>query len=113
MKTQSLALMALTATFFLISCKKEHSQAQLNFTNNTAEGIANASGDYILTCHISSAVRLDRVTLAKEWSTKPFLVDDSTANINNEYYFSYLVIVITFNICYTIDVYVQADCYII
>ena len=108
MKTQSLALMALTATFFLISCKKEHSQAQLSFTNNTAEGIANARGDYTLTGHISSAVRLDRVTLAKEWSTKPFLVDDATAKNKNDYDFSYLVTGITSNTCVTIDVYDQA-----
>jgi|SRR5438045_9711430 len=107
MKTKSLALMALTATFFLISCKKEHSEPQLTFTNNIAEGTTNASGEYTITGHISSMVRLDKVTLTKELATKPFLVDDATAKNKTDYDFSYLVTGITVNTCIIIDVYDQ------
>ena len=107
MKTKSLALMAFTAIFFFISCKKEHSEPQLTFTNNIAEGTANASGEYTITGHISSAVRLDKVTLTKELSTKPFILDDATPKNKNEYDFSYLVTGITANTCIVIDVYDQ------
>jgi len=107
MKTKSLALMAFTAIFFFISCKKEHSEPQLTFTNNIAEGTANASGEYTLTGHISSIVRLDKVTLTKEGQTTPFLVDETTAKNKNEYDFSYLVTGITANTYIIIDVFDQ------
>jgi len=107
MKTKSLALVAITAIVFVISCKKERSEPQLTFTNNKAEGTA-AAGEYTITGHISSAVRLDRVTVTKAWSTKPFLVDDATAKNKNDYDFSYLVKGITVNTCVVIDVYDQA-----
>lgn len=107
MKTKPLALMALTAMFFFVSCKKEHSGPQITFTNSIAEGTVNAGGEYTITGHISSTVRLDRVTLSKGWATKPFLVDDATAKNKNDYDFSYLVTGITANTCIVIDVYDQ------
>ncbi len=107
MKTKSFLLMALTAMFFFISCKKEGSNPQLTFTSNIVEGTANASGEYTITGHISSAVRLDKVVLTKEGKSTPFLVDESTAKNKNEYDFSYLVTGITANTYIIIDVFDQ------
>ena len=108
MKTRSFILMAFTAILFFVSCKKESSIPQLAFTNNVAEGSANASGEYQITGHISSSVRLEKVVLIKEGQADPFLVDESTAKNKNEYDFSYLVTGITANTNIIIDVYDQA-----
>lgn len=105
MKTKSVLLMALITTLYFVSCKKESSSPQLTFTQ--AEGIANSSGEYTITGHISSVVRLDKVTLLKEGQTSFFLVDESTAKNKNEYDFSYLVTGITANTYIIIDVYNQ------
>lgn len=107
MKTKSFLLIALTAMFFAVSCKKENNVPQLSFTNNVAEGTINASGEYTITGHISSPVRIEKVTLTKEGQTTPFLVDESTAKNKNEYDFSYLVTGITANSYIIIDVYDQ------
>jgi hypothetical protein len=72
MKTKSVLLMALMAIFFFVSCKKESNNPQLIF--NVIEGTANASGEYTITGHISSAVRLDKVVLTKESQPTPFLL---------------------------------------
>ena len=107
MKTKSFLLMALTAIFFVVSCKKESTAPQLSFANNVTEGTANASGEYTITGHISSAVRLEKVLLTKEGQSTAFLVDESTAKNKNEYDFSYLVTGITANTYIVIDVYDQ------
>ncbi len=110
MKTKSFLLMAITAMFFFISCKKESITSQLPqlaFTNNIAEGTA-ANGEYTITGHISSTVRLDKVLLTQEGQTIPFLVDESTAKNKIEYDFSYLVTEITANTYIIIDVLDQA-----
>ena len=107
MKTKSFFLMALTAMFFLVSCKKEVTNPQLTFTNNIVEGTANASGEYTITGHISSAVQLTKVVLTKEGQSTPFLVDESTAKNKNEYDFSYLVTGITVNTYIIIDAFDQ------
>jgi hypothetical protein len=99
--------MALTAMFFFVSCKKETATPQLTFTSNITESTANAAGEYTITGHISSAVRLDKVVLTKEGQTTAFLVDESTAKNKNEYDFSYLVTGITANAYIIIDVYDQ------
>ena len=104
MKTKSVLLMALTALLFLVSCKKE-SSPKLTFT--VAEGTANANGEYTITGHISSVVRLQKVTLTKEGQTAFFMVDESTAKNKNEYDFSYLITGITSNTYIIIDVYDQ------
>ena len=96
--------MALTAMLFFVSCKKESTNPQLTFTNNAVEGTVNANGEYSITGHISSTVRLDKVVLSKEGQTTPFLVDESTAKNKNEYDFSYLVTGITANTYIIIDV---------
>ena len=108
MKMKSFLVMALTAAFFFVSCKKEGTNPQLTFTNNIVEGTANAGGEYTITGHISSAVRIDKVVLTKEGQTTPFLVDESTAKNKNEYDFSYLVTGITANTYIIIDVYDQS-----
>ena len=105
MKTKSILLMALMATLYFVSCKKEASNPQLTFTQT--EGTANSSGEYTITGHISSVVRLDKVTLIKEGQSSFFLVDESTAKNKNEYDFSYLITGITANTYIIIDVYNQ------
>lgn len=108
MKAQSIILLALTAMFFFISCKKgDTAIPQLTFTNNIAEGTAGANGEYIITGHISSTVRLDKVILTKEGQTTPFLIDESTAKNKNEYDFTYLITGITVNTYIIIDAYDQ------
>ncbi len=107
MKTKSFVLMAFVAMFFIVSCKKESSNTQLTFTNNVAEGKANSSGEYTITGHISSAVRLEKVVLTKEGQTTSYLVDESTAKNKNEYDFSYLVTGISVNTYIIIDAFDQ------
>lgn len=107
MKTKSFLLMALTAMFFVVSCKKESTIPHLSFANNVGEGTANARGEYTITGHIKSVVRLEKVILTKEGQTTAFLVDESTAKNKNEYNFSYLVTGITTNTYIIIDVYDQ------
>ena len=104
MKTKSVLLMALSAMLFFVSCKKD-SNPQLTFT--VTEGNANASGEYNITGHISSAVRLDKVILTKEGQATPFFIDESTAKNKNEYDFAYLVTGITANTYIVIDAYDQ------
>jgi hypothetical protein len=108
MKTKISLLMALTAIFFFVSCKKDtDSKPQLTFTSNVAEGTANAGGEYTITGHISSVTRLDKVVLTKEGQSAPFLADESTAKNKNEYDFSYLVTGVTANTYIILDVYDQ------
>jgi hypothetical protein len=105
MKTKSVLLLALTAIFFFLSCKKEKSNPQLTFS--VTEGTANVNGEYTITGHISSVVRLDKVIVTKEGQNAPFLIDESTAKNKNDYDFSYLVTGITANTYIVIDVYDQ------
>ena len=102
---KTIALLSFLA-FFFVSCKKEAAKPQLTFTNNIAEGTA-ANGEYSITGHISSAVRIDSVTLTKEGQTTPFLIDATTAKNKNEYDFSYLVTGITASTNIIIDVFDQ------
>lgn len=108
MKTKYSLLMALIAMIFAVSCKKEGSIPQFSFTNNVAEATANASGEYTITGHINSEVRLEKVILTREGQTSAFLVDESTAKNKTEYDFSYLVTGITTNTYIIIDVYDQS-----
>ena len=107
MKTKIFFFAAFAALLFFVSCKKESTKPQLTFTGNITEVTANASGEYNITGHISSPVRLDKVTLTKEGETTPFLIDESTAKNKNEYDFNYLVTGITANIYIIINVYDQ------
>ena len=109
MKTKSIFLMALTALIFFASCKKDDAAIpQLTFTNNVAEGTADANGQYTITGHISSTVRLDKVLLTKEGQTTAFIIDDTTAKNKNEYNFSYLITGIAANTYIIIDIYDQS-----
>lgn len=107
MKTKSLLLMALSAILFFASCKKASISPQLSFSNNMAEGTANNAGEFTITGHISSVVRLDKVMLTIEGQSTPFLTDESTAKNKNEYDYSYLVTGITANTYIILDVYNQ------
>ena len=107
MKIISFFVIAFSATFFFVACKKDSTNPQLTFTNNTAEGIASASGEYSITGHISSVVRLAKVVLTKEGAASSFLIDESTAKNKNEYDFSYLVTGVNTNTYIIIDAYNQ------
>jgi hypothetical protein len=109
MKMQSILLMiGLAALVFFSSCKKERTNLKLTFTNNMTEGTANANGEYTITGHISSAIRIDRVVLTKEGQATAFLTDDSTVKNKTEYDFSYPVTGITANTYILIDVFDQS-----
>ena len=96
MKLKVMLLMMVTAILFMTSCSKD-SEPQRKFSNNTAEGVANSQGEYTITGHLSSAVRLDKVILTKQGETIPFMVDESTAKNKNEYDFTWPVSGITAN----------------
>jgi hypothetical protein len=109
MKTKFFLLTALSAMFFFVSCKKDSAaKPVVTISNNAVEGTATAGGDYTLTGHISSSVRLDKVVLTKEGQVTSFFIDESTAKNKNEYDFSYLITGITANTYILIDVYDQA-----
>ncbi|MDE3183140.1 MAG: hypothetical protein KGM16_06945 [Bacteroidota bacterium] len=108
MKLKSFLLIVLTSICFLISCKKDSTTGiQFNFTNNLAYGTADSNGDYTITGHITSSVRLDSVTLIKQGQSSPFLTDVATAKNKTDYTFSYLVTGITANTTILIDVFDQ------
>ena len=93
---------------FLISCKKDStSDIKFNYTNNISSGTADANGNYTITGHITSAIRLDSVTLTKQGQSRPALIDVSTAKNKTDYTFSYLVTGITANTTILIDVFDQ------
>ncbi len=107
MKTKSFLLIALSAILFFASCKKDTAAPQVTFSYNVAEGTANNAGEFNITGHISSVVRLDKVTLTIEGQSTPFMIDESTAKNKNEYDYSYLVTGITANTFVMLDVYNQ------
>jgi hypothetical protein len=108
MKTKILLLFAMSIVSFFSSCKKDSaSNFQITFANNIAEGTANANGEYTLTGHISSAVRIDKVTLTKQGQGDAFLTDEATAKNKNEYDYSYLITGINANTTIIMDVYDQ------
>lgn len=108
MKTKLLLFFATAILTFSIACKKDHSKPQITFANNIAQGTADVNGEYTLTGHISSAVRLEKVTLTKQGQADPFLTDQSTAQNKNEYDYSYLVTGITANTTIIINAYDQS-----
>ena len=76
----------------------------MTFTNNSAEGNADNQGNYTITGHISSEVRLDAVYLTKQGETTAFFVDNTTAKNKNEYDFTWPVTGITANTTINIKV---------
>jgi hypothetical protein len=107
MKIKSFLILVVTSTCFLFSCKKDGPSIQLNFTNNVVVGTADVNGEYSITGHITSAVRLDSVNLTKQGESSPFLIDNATAKNKLDYTFSYLVTGITANTTIIIDVFDQ------
>ncbi len=108
MKLKSFLLISLTSICVLISCKKDSkSDIQFNFTDNISIGTADVNGNYTITGHITSAIRLDSVTLTKQGQSSPALTDVSTAKNKTDYTFSYLVTGITANTTILIDVFDQ------
>ena len=108
MNTKILFVFAISIVSFFTSCKKSSAPTpQITFTNNVAQGTADVNGEYTLTGHISSAVRLEKVILTKQGQTEPCLVDESTAKNKNEYDYSYLITGITANTTIIMDVYDQ------
>ncbi len=77
MKIKILSLFAVSIMLLFTSCKKDTaSKPQISFTNNVAEGTANANGEYIMTGHISSRVSLAKVTLTKQGQADAIIVDE-------------------------------------
>lgn len=107
MKIKFFLLTAIAGLFFVASCKKESAAPQIVFVNNMAEGTASNAGEFTIAGHISSVVRLDKVTLTKEGEPTPFFTDESTAKNKNEYDFTYLVTGITANTYIVLDAYNQ------
>lgn len=100
MKIKLLFLGLFTMMLGISSCKKDSTQASIpvvTFATSILEGTANASGQFELKGHISSAVRLEQVVLTKEGQSAAFLVDNTTAKNKNEYDFVYNVTDITAN----------------
>ena len=106
MKIKSLLFLLFTVIITTISCKKDSpaSIPTVTFATTALEGTANASGEFELKGHISSATRLDQVTLTKDGQSAAFLVDNTTAKNKNEYDFSYLITGITANIFITMSI---------
>lgn len=100
-----LALSLFSLALETFSCKKDTaSKPQLTFTNTSAQGTANASGEFTLTGHIASTVSLAKVTLTKQGQSTPFLSDETTAKNKNQYDYSYLITGITANTTIIVNV---------
>lgn len=111
MKIKSLLLLLCIATISFVSCKKDTpvvSVPTITFATSILEGTANASGEFEIKGHVSSATRLEQVTLTKEGQSAAFMVDNSTAKNKNEYDFSYLVTGISVNTFIIISITDQA-----
>ncbi len=111
MKIKSLFFLLFAVMISVISCKKDSPAATIptvTFATSILEGTANASGEFELKGHISSATRLEQVTLTKEGQSTAFIVDNSTAKNKNEYDFVYLVTGITSNTYIIISITDQA-----
>lgn len=107
MKTRTFLLVALSAILFFTSCKKDGQAPKVTFENNVAEGTASNAGEFRIAGHISSVVRLDKVTLTTDGQSTPFMVDETTAKNKTEYDYSYLVTGITANTTVIMEVYNQ------
>lgn len=107
MNAKFILVFAVPTLLLFGACKKEVSKPQVSFTNNIAQGTADANGDYTLTGHISSPVKLSEVTLTKEGDSNPFIIDNSTAQNKLEYDFTYLITGITTNTTIIMDVFDQ------
>lgn len=111
MKIKLLFFLLLTIMMGVISCKKESPAVTIpavTFATSVLEGTANASGEYEIKGHISSATRLEQVILTKEGQSAAFIIDNSTAKNKNEYDFVYLVTGITSNTYIIISITDQA-----
>jgi hypothetical protein len=108
MKANFALLFALSTSLIFFSCKKDAvSKPEVAFTNNIAQGTADANGEYTLTGHISSQVSLSKVTLTKQGDTSPFFIDETTAKNKNEYDYSYLITGINASVTIVLDAYDQ------
>ncbi|MBC7641804.1 MAG: hypothetical protein H7174_05615 [Flavobacterium sp.] len=101
-------LLVLTCGIFN-SCSKSDDAALPIITFTQAEGKANSQGEYTVTGHIHSDIRLNKVIITKEGSTTPYLTDDSTAKYKTDYDFSYLITGITADTHIILDIYNQAN----
>ena len=93
---------------FLNSCSKDDA-ALPTITFTQTEGVADSQGEYTITGHIHSDVRLDKVIITKEGATSPFLIDDTTAKNKTEYDFAYLITGITADTFIVFDIYNQSN----
>ena len=110
MKMKFFIAMALVFTLgFLNSCSNSDAAAPPTISFSQPQGTANVQGEYTMTGHIHSDVRLNKVILTKEGASAPFLIDDSTAKNKTDYDYSYLVTGITAPTYIVIDIYNMSD----
>jgi hypothetical protein len=92
------------------ACKKESIPSPslfVTFSKSAQEGVADASGDYTLSGHISSQTPLTKITLTRSGGITPFLTDEATVKNKKEYDYSYPITGITKNTTIILDVYDQ------
>ena len=109
MKFFFITMVLVLTSGFLSSCSKDDAAPLPTITFTQTEGTANSQGEYTVTGHIHSDVRLDKVIITKAGSTTPFITDDTTAKNKNEYDFAYLITGITADTYIRVDIYNQAN----
>ncbi len=81
-----------------ISCKKESgpiTTPTITYATTILEGKTNAQGEFEIQGHVSTANRLQNITLTKEGQSVAFMNDNSNPKNKTEYDFNYLVVGIT------------------
>lgn len=90
--------MFLSILLFATSCKKQDhptSVPTITYSTTILEGRSNNQGEFEIEGHVSSATRLEKITLTKEGQSVAFMVDNSNPKNKTEYDFNYLVAGIT------------------
>jgi hypothetical protein len=98
MKTTTALFLFLSVIISTISCKKESiatSAPIITYATTILEGKSNAAGEFEIQGHVSSATRLQNITLTKEGQSVAFMNDNSNPKNKTEYDFNYLVAGIT------------------
>jgi hypothetical protein len=98
MKITFTLLLSLLVMISAISCKKESGPTTIptiTYATSILEGKTNARGEFEIQGHVSSATRLQNITLTKEGQGVAFMNDNSNPKNKTEYDFNYLVVGIT------------------
>jgi hypothetical protein len=98
MKITNIFFLFLLTIILAASCKKESnptSTPTITYNTTILEGKSNTQGEFEIEGHVSSATRLEKITLTKEGQSVAFMVDNSNPKNKTEYDFNYLVAGIT------------------